>query len=107
MVAVGGAAGTGGCQDQGTLEAHSYDPCPPVGDATVRAFEDLGYEIESAQQEPSVRKIMAKGEENAPVGVTLEYESVSTTKAVIRVGHLGDQEASLGIREQIQKTLTL
>ena len=108
LVAVGGAAGVGGYQyyqDKGVLEARIYHPYRAVWDATLRALEDLGYAIESAQQEPSAGKVMAKGEDNTPVVVTLEYESDSITKAVIRVGHLGDKDASLAIKEQIQKTL--
>jgi hypothetical protein len=49
---------------------------------------------------------MAKGEDNTPAVVTLEHESDSVTKAVIRVGHLGDKDASLAIKEEIQKALT-
>ena len=87
------------------MEARIYHPYRVVWDATLRALEDLGYAIESAQQGSSVGKVMAKGEDNTPVAVTLEYESDSITKAVISVGHLGDKDASLAIKEQIQKTL--
>ncbi len=109
LVAVGGAAGVGGYQyyqDKGVLEARIYEPYPAVWDATLRALEDLGYVIESAQKEPTAGKVMAKGEDAGPVVVTLEYESESTTRAVIKVGHIGDKDASLAIKEQIQKALT-
>ena len=109
LVAVGGAAGVGGYQyyqDKGTLETRIYHSYPAVWDATLKALEDLGYAIESAQKEASAGKVMAKGEDNTPAVVTLEYESDRVTKAVIRVGHLGDKDASLAIKEQIQKTLT-
>jgi hypothetical protein len=109
LVAVGGAAGVGGYQyyqDKGVLEVHIYHPYPAVWDATLRALEDMGYVIESAQKDPTAGKVMAKGEDAAPVVVTLEYESESTTKAVIKVGHIGDKDASLAIKEQIQKALT-
>jgi len=109
LVAVGGAAGVGGYQyyqDKGVLEAHIYHPYSAVWDATLRALEDLGYAIESAQKEPTAGKVMAKGVDTTPVVVTLEYESENTTKAAIRVGHMGDKDASLAIKEQIQKALT-
>jgi len=109
LVAVGGAAGVGGYQyyhDKGVLEARIYHPYRAVWDASLRALEDLGYTIESAQEGPSAGKVMAKGEDNTPVVVTLAYESDSITKAVIGVGHLGDKDASLAIKEQIQKVLT-
>jgi hypothetical protein len=109
LVAVGGAAGVGGYQyyqDKGVLEAPIYHPYSAVWDATLRALEDLGYVIESAQKGPTAGKVMAEGEDTTPVVVTLEYESESTTKAVIRVGHMGDKDASLAIKEQIQKALT-
>ena len=109
LVAVGGAAGVGGYQyyqDKGVLETRIYHPYPAAWDATLRALEDLGYAIESAQKEPSIGKVMAKGKDNTPAVVTLEYESDSVTKAVIRVGHLGDKDASLAIKEEIQKALT-
>ena len=109
LVAVGGAAGVGGYQyyqDKGVLEARIYHPYAAVWDATLRALEDLGYAIESAQKEPTAGKVMARGEDNTPVVVTLEYESESITKAGIKVGHMGDKDASLAIKEQIQKALT-
>jgi len=109
LVAFGGAAGVGGYhyyQDKGVLEALIYHPYSAVWDATLRALEDLEYAIESAQKEPTTGKVMAKGEDDTPVVVTLEYESENTTKAVIRVGHMGDKDASLAIKEQIQKALT-
>ena len=109
LVAVGGAAGVGGYQyyqEKGTFEALIYHPYAAVWDATLRALEDLGYVIESAQKEPTAGKVMAKGEDTTPVVVTLQYESESTTKAVIKVGHMGDKGASLAIKEQIQKALT-
>jgi hypothetical protein len=109
LVAVGGAAGVGGYQyyqDKGVLEARIYHPYSAVWDATLRALEDLGYVIESAQTGSTAGKVMAKGEDAAPVVVTLEYESESATKAGIKVGHIGDKDASLAIKEQIQKALT-
>jgi hypothetical protein len=109
LVAVGGAAGVGGYQyyqDKGVLEARIYHPYSAVWEATLRALEDLEYAIESAQKEPTAGKVMAKGEDGAPVVVALEYESESTTKAVIKVGHMGDKDASLAIKEQIQKAST-
>ena len=109
LVAVGGAAGVGGYQyyqDKGVLEARIYHPYAAVWDATLRALEDLGYVIESAQKGSTAGKVMAKGEDAAPVVVTLEYESESATKAGIKVGHIGDKDASLAIKEQIQKALT-
>jgi hypothetical protein len=109
LVAVGGAAGVGGYQyyqDKGVLEVRIYYPYFAVWDATLRALEDMGYVIESAQKEPTAGKVMAKGEDNTPVVVTLEYESEGITKAAIKVGHMGDKDASLAIKEQIQKALT-
>jgi hypothetical protein len=109
LVAVGGAAGVGGYQyyqDKGVLEVRIYYPYSAVWDATLMALEDLGYAIESAQKEPTAGKVMAKSEDGAPVVVTLEYESESITKAGIKVGHMGDKDASLAIKEQIQKALT-
>jgi hypothetical protein len=109
LVAVGGAAGVGGYQyyqDKGVLEVRIYHLYSAVWDATLRALEDMGYVIESAQKESTAGKVMAKGEDGAPVVVTLEYESESITKAVIKVGHMGDKDASLAIKEQIQKALT-
>ena len=65
LVAVGGAAGVGGYQyyqDKGFLEARIYHPYRAVWDATLRALEDLGYAIESAQQEPSIVDLPARHE---------------------------------------------
>jgi hypothetical protein len=109
LVAVGGAAGVGGYQyyqDKGVLEVRIYHPYSAVWDATLRALEDMGYVIESAQKGSTAGKVMAKGEDAAPVVVTLEYKSESATKAGIKVGHIGDKDASLAIKEQIQKALT-
>jgi hypothetical protein len=104
--AAGGAAGVGGYRYyQGDLTVAFQAPYPSVWDATVAALGDMGFEIESAQDDVTYGKVIARRANNSPVTVSLEHASANTTKAVIRVGHLGDKEVSLAIKEQIEKAL--
>jgi len=106
FLAAGGAAGVGGYKYyKGSLTVLYKGPYLNVWEATLRAFKKMKFEIESAKHDLSSGQVIARQADNTPVTVTLEYKSARTTKAIIRVGLLGDKEGSLVIKEQIQKTL--
>ena len=104
--AAGGAAGIGGYKYyKGGLTVHYKAPYLKVWEATLTALKKMEFEIESAKHGLAHGEIIAKRPDNTPVTINLEYKSAETTKVIIRVGHLGDKEDSLVIKEQIQKIL--
>ena len=108
FIAAGGVAGAGGYKYyKGGLAVLYQAPYIQVWDATLPALKKMKFEIESAKHDLTYGKISARGADNTLVTVTLKYESTYTTKAIIRVGFLGDSDKgiSLAIKEQIQKTL--
>ena len=103
---VGGAAGVGGYKYyKGGLTVYYKGPYLKVWEATLTALKKMEFEIESTKQDLAHGQVIARQPDNTPVTVTLEYKSTDTTKVVIRVGHLGDKERSLFIKEQIRKIL--
>lgn len=104
--AAGGAAGIGGYKYyKGGLTVHYKAPYLMVWDATLTALKKMEFEIETAEHDLARGQVIAKRADNTPVTINLEYKSDETTKVIIRVGHLGDKESSLDIKEQIQKAL--
>jgi hypothetical protein len=74
-------------------------------DATLRALEGMNLQILSKEHDLTAGKIKAKRADKKPVNVSLEYKSAQKTEVVIRAGYLGDQDASMAIKEQIRKEL--
>jgi len=108
FLAAGGVAGAGGYKYyKSGLEVLYQSPYIQVWDAALTALKTMKFEIESAKHDLTYGQIDARGPDNTPVVVTLKYESTDTTKAIIKVGFLGDSDkgVSLAIKEQIQKTL--
>jgi len=108
LLAAGGVAGAGGYKYyKGGLTVLYQAPYIQVWDAALTALKKMKFAIESAKHDLTYGKISARGTDNTPVTVALKYESTDTTKAIIRVGFLGDSDkgVSLAIKEQIQKTL--
>jgi len=102
----GAAAGVGGYKYyQGALTVIYRAPYEKTWNASLKAMEEMGFTIENESRELSKGKIGAKLADNRPVTVSLEYISSSETEAVIRVGVLGDEEASNVIKNKIAEVL--
>jgi uncharacterized lipoprotein len=106
LVGVGGAAGIVGYKYyEGALTVIYQAPYMETWDATLRALEKMDLTITSKDHDSMSGKIKAKRTDDKPVTVGLEYRSSNETEVVIRVGNLGDKEASAAIKERIRKEL--
>jgi len=102
----GGAAGVAGYKYyEGvfnvTYKARYIDTWHAVNQAAV----DLQLAVKSAKHDLIEGKIVAKRADGERVVVSIKYKSAYETDVGIRVGTLGDQEASKIIAEQIRKEL--
>ncbi|HOP46941.1 MAG TPA: DUF3568 family protein [Desulfobacteraceae bacterium] len=73
--------------------------------ATLKTVEDMKLEIESSEHKISTGNIKAKYPDNTPLSISIEYRTLKETEVEIRVGLLGDKDASLDIKERIRKVL--
>lgn len=102
----GTAAGIGGYKYyQGSLSVIFQAPYMETWDATLKALEDMGFQMESKKHDLTSGRIKAKLADSKPVTVSLKYRSSNETDAVIRVGLFGDENASHVIKDKIGKRL--
>lgn len=102
----GAAAGVGGYKYyKGALTVIYQAPYERTWDASLKALKEMGLEIEDKTRELTTGKISAQLADNTPVTVSLKYVSSSETEATIRVGALGDENASNVIKDKIAEVL--
>ena len=102
----GAAAGVGGYKYyKGSLTVVFQAPYMETWDAALKAMEAMNLEILSREHDLTAGKIKGKRADQKPVKVSLEYKSSQETEVVIRVGHFGDKEASMAIKEEITRKL--
>jgi hypothetical protein len=99
LVIGGGAGAAGVIWYKGKLEDTIAAPLPKVHEAFVAGLKDLNIEITKDRSDALEGKIEAKLASNEKVWINLTAPNVSTTKATIRVGYLGDKEHSQRILE--------
>jgi len=108
MLLLGGAAaGIGGYKYYKGLLTVVYEaPYEKTWDASIKALEDLEFTIQEKTERIGSGKISAasssKGQE---VNLSLEYVSPHETEVSIRVGLLGDKNASNVIKDKIGSIL--
>ena len=98
----GAAAGIGGYKYyNGSLTVVYQAPYDKTLNASVKAIEELGFTIKSKEQGLTTSKIDALLSDGTPVTVTLKYKSSDQTEVSIRVGVIGDENASNVIKDKI------
>jgi uncharacterized lipoprotein len=90
---------------EGALEVVYEAPYMETWDATLKALERMNLRVEEKEHDLTKGKIVAKRADNKTVNIKISYQSSKETKVVIRVGVLGDEEASMAIKEEIRKAL--
>jgi uncharacterized lipoprotein len=90
---------------EGSLAVIFQSPFMETWDATLKALNQMNIRIESSSHDITSGKIKAKRGDNQRVAVSLNYKSAQETEVVIRVGALGNQNASMAIKEEIRKIL--
>ncbi|MBW2610234.1 MAG: DUF3568 family protein [Deltaproteobacteria bacterium] len=102
----GTAAGIGGYKYyEGSLTVIYQAPYMETWDAALKALEDMEFTIKTKKHDLTSGKIVTKRADDKNVTVSLKYRSTRETKAVIRVGLFGDENASNVIKDQIGKEL--
>ena len=61
--------------------------------------------VETNEHSLTKGKILAWGSDMTPVKISIAYQSLEETEVAIKVGKLGEKDASVGITEQIRKAL--
>lgn len=101
-VAAGGVAGY--YYVEGDLEAEIEDDIDDVYEATLKALEDEGWDIEDKDLDDEDAKIVAeKGDKT--VTIRMKEEDDDETNISIRVGTFGDEEESEDILDAIEDHL--
>jgi hypothetical protein len=102
----GTAAGVGGYMYyQGALNVVYQATYTDTWDATIKVMEEMNLTIDNSVKDAMSGKIEARRADNRPVTVSLKYKSTNETDASIRVGLLGDEDASNVIKDRIAKEL--
>jgi len=104
--AAGTAAGIGGYKYyQGALHVIYQAPYMKTWNATLKALEEMGITVESKKHDPTTGEIVARRADKTTVTISLKYRSPEETEVIIRVGLLGDRNASEVIKEKIRDKL--
>ncbi len=107
LVGTGAAAGVVGYKYyEGALIVTFKAPFRDTWDATLTALKGMnGVKIEKADHDITTGKIWAKFSDGKPVEVSLRYLSAKKTEARIRVGALGERDASEIVKDRIKEAL--
>ena len=106
LVGAGAAAGVAGVKYyDGSLTVIYHAPLDKTRDATLEVFRDMNITVTLDTRDISSAKIIGKRSDGKPVTVTLAYHTAQDTKADLRVGHLGNEGASMVLKERIRNVL--
>ncbi len=107
LAGAGAAAGIAGYKYyQGALTVVYKAPFKKTWDASLTALQRMDCKIESSKHDVTSGTIWGKFSDEKLVSISLTYKSANATEAVIRVGALGEEEASLIVKEKIEKALS-
>ncbi len=106
LFGVGAATGVAGYKYyKGALTVVYEAPLLKTFNASMTALDRKNIIVERSDHDLTSGNIVAKRTDNTPVTISLKYKSARETEVVIRVGHLGDKESSMAIKEEISKVL--
>ena len=90
---------------EGALTVIYQAPFMESWDATLKALNQMNLSGLTASHDATSGRITARQADNTPVSVSLKYRSAKETEVTIRVGHLGDRNRSMAIKEEIRRVL--
>lgn len=106
FLGVGTAAGiTGYKYYQGALTVIYKAPYMETWDAALKAIHEMKFKLVSSDHDITQGKIVARRSDDKKVVLSIKYKSSQETEVVIRVGVLGDKEASEAIKEKLRQVL--
>lgn len=74
-------------------------------DGTLIALKKMQLYVEKTEHSRTKGKILAWRSDMTPIKISIAYESIEETEVAIKVGKLGEKDASVVITEQIRKAL--
>jgi hypothetical protein len=74
-------------------------------DGAIIALREMELPIEKSKHDLTKGKIVGAHPDSKTVTLSLQYKTNTETEVVIKVGRLGDKEASAEITEEIRKVL--
>lgn len=102
----GTAAGVAGFKYlNGTLEVLYDYPFIDTWEGTLEALSKLGITVTDSKHDLTGGKIEGKRADGQSVKVSLSYKSPKETKVDIRVGIMGDENASMAIKDKIAEVM--
>lgn len=101
-VAAGGVAGY--YYLEGDLEADIDEDLDKVYDATLKALDEEGWDVEDKDKDDDEAKIVGE-KDDEKVTITMEEKDDDETHMKIRVGTFGDEDASKDILDAIEDKL--
>jgi uncharacterized lipoprotein len=90
---------------KGTLNVIFQAPYMETWNASLEALKQMDIKVERSDHTLVKGKIQAKNTDQESVTISVKYKSEKETEVVIRVGLLGDKDASMTIKERIRKVL--
>jgi hypothetical protein len=106
LVGVGAAGGVTGVKYyEGGLTAVFQASLDKTWNAAEKALENRNVDIDLHMRKLGSGKLSGQDSHGRPYTITFEYVSLEETETVIRVGHLGDKELSMQVKEEIRKIL--
>ncbi|MFH0809663.1 MAG: DUF3568 family protein [Pseudomonadota bacterium] len=106
VAAAGAGLGVAGYKYvSGELDTTYHQPYSQVYGATLTSLKGMNMMVTNVQQDAAGAKIEAKRADGTKVSVNLAKAGPDTTKAGIRVGLLGDENASRTIANNIANRL--
>ena len=104
---IGGAAlGVGGYKFyNGALVVIYKTSLDRTWDASIKALEEMEYQIYKRNREMTSGKISTAGSLNERIKISVKYVSLEETEVGIRVGVLGDEVISNKIKDKISDIL--
>jgi hypothetical protein len=102
----GAVAGIAGYQyHKGALTVIYQASFMETWDSSLKALDQMNIKVQNSAHDTTSGKITATQSDGKEVTVSLKYRTAQETEAVIRVGHLGDKDRSMTIKEEIRRIL--
>jgi len=90
---------------KGALTVTFEAPLAQTLEATLTTLNNQNIRVERTDRDATSAKIAARRFDKKPVNISLTYRSAKETEVEIRVGHIGNKNESLILKDEIAKVL--
>ena len=106
LLGIGAATGVAGYKYyKGALNVIFQAPYMETWNASLEALKQMDIKVKRADHTLAKGKIEGKDIDQESVTISVKYKSEKETEVVIRVGFLGNKDASMAIKEKIRRVL--